>query len=357
MKPPAVPSTESLRLDALRRYRILDSQSGSSFEDLVAIARLACGTQMSAITLVDVDRQWFKAVRGLDIIQTPRSASMCSHAIRDPNKVMVVEDASADPRFCENPSVVGPPFIRFYAGAPLVTSDGHPLGTICALDARPKVLSSERVEALAAVSRQVMLIIELRRLAGDLESHLSDRSAYERLLSQYHDALLAQHADLTELSRTDTLTGLPNRRAMELALHNAISRAEGSQHQPCVALIDVDHFKSINDLYGHAVGDKVLSEIGSLLRSHMAGRGTAARYGGEEFVVIIENTDPHTARMQCEFLRIAVTELPLGVPISVSIGVAPHRAQDTSGATLERADRAMYAAKAAGRNRVQLALQ
>ncbi|PAM34977.1 diguanylate cyclase, partial [Acinetobacter baumannii] len=111
--------------------------------------------------------------------------------------------------------------------APLISSDGLPLGTLCVFDARPQQLAADKAEALAALSRQVMVVMELRRFALDIQRHMLERHDYERLLSEYHDVLLAQNADLAEQSRTDALTGLPNRRAMAVALEEAMAAADG----------------------------------------------------------------------------------------------------------------------------------
>ena len=352
---PDKPANEALRLEALYRYRILDSEREKSFDDLVAIAKALCGTTMGAVTLLDGERQWFKSIQGIDAAENLRSESMCGHAILRPHEIMVVEDAREDIRFHDNPVVTGDPHVRFYAGAPLISSDGLPLGTLCVFDARPQRLDAARAEALAALSRQVMLVMELRRFALDIQKHMLERDDYERLLSEYHDVLLAQNADLAEQSRTDVLTGLPNRRALAAALDEAVQTVDGQPRQSCVALVDIDHFKRINDFQGHATGDRVLAELGVLLRSHFAGRGMAARYGGEEFVALLPDVDLRTAELQCEFLRVAVGNLPLGFPVTVSIGLAQHRPGESSEQTLARADAALYRAKAGGRNRVDVA--
>ncbi|WP_414495067.1 diguanylate cyclase [Stenotrophomonas maltophilia] len=350
---PDKPANEALRLEALYRYRILDSEREKSFDDLVVIAKAVCGTSMAAVTLIDVERQWFKSIQGIDAAETLRSESMCGHAILQPQEIMVVEDALQDTRFHDNPVVAGDPHIRFYAGAPLISSDGLPLGTLCVFDARPQHLASDKAEALAALSRQVMLVMELRRFALDIQKHMLERDDYERLLSEYQDVLLAQNADLAAQSRTDALTGLPNRRAMAAALEEAV--AGDAPSVACVALLDIDHFKHINDFQGHATGDRVLAELGALLRSHFASRGMAARYGGEEFVAVMPRTDLRTAELQCEFLRLAVADLPLGFPVTISVGVAQHRTGESVNETLARADKALYRAKGNGRNRVERA--
>jgi len=224
---PEKPVNEAIRLAALYRYRILDSEKEKSFDDLVTIAKAVCGASMAAVTLIDAERQWFKSIEGVDARELPRSESMCGHAILQPWEVMVVEDARTDVRFHDNPNVTGDPKVRFYAGAPLVSTEGLPLGTLCVFDPRPQRLDAQQTEALAALSRQVMLVMELRRFALDIQTHMVERDDYERLLSEYHDVLLAQNADLAEQSRTDVLTGLPNRRAMAVALDASMLDADG----------------------------------------------------------------------------------------------------------------------------------
>jgi len=349
---PDLPANEAERLAALQRYRILDTPREDEFDDLVTIARAICGTPMGAVTLIDSERQWFKSLQGLEGEQTPRDEAFCAHAILQPTRLTVVEDARQDARFRGNPSVTADPFIRFYAGAPLLSSDGYALGTLCVFDAAPGQLSPERLQALSALSRQVSLVMELRRYAHEIQQHMSERAWYEQRLSEYNALLERQNADLAEQSRTDALTGLPNRRAMGAFLDAALHDANGAPRAVSVALLDIDHFKNVNDLYGHASGDHVLAELGRLLRATFAGGGMAARHGGEEFVVVMPDTPLSVAEMQCEFLRVAAADLPLGIPLTVSIGVAAHREGDTAEQTLARADAALYRAKREGRNRV-----
>lgn len=349
---PSKPDNEEQRLLALQRYQILDTPNERSFEDLVTIATALCGTGMGAVTLVDRDRQWFKARRAVDASEASRDISFCGHAILQPDQVMVVEDALQDPRFHDNPLVVDDPHVRFYAGAPLLSFDGLPLGTLCVFDASPGQLRPEQAKALAALSRQVSLVMELRRYAHEIQQHMRDRAWYEQRLGEYNNLLEQQNADLAEQSRTDPLTGLPNRRAMSAALTAAVCDADGQPRQTAVALLDIDHFKRVNDLYGHATGDHVLAELARLLRAHFAGQGLAARFGGEEFVVLMPDTALATAELQCDVLRMAVADLPLGIPLTIRIGVAAHHHGDTVEQTLARADAALYQAKHQGRNRV-----
>ena len=169
---------ETARLAALRQYRILDTEPERAFDDLALLASHICQTPMALITLVAADRQWFKARTGLDARETPRAVSFCAHAIKE-RGLFVVPDARDDARFRDNPFVTGEPLVRFYAGAPLVTPEGHALGTICVIDSVPRTLSPEQREALAALSRQVQAQLELRRNLHELKEALAARDTAE----------------------------------------------------------------------------------------------------------------------------------------------------------------------------------
>lgn len=157
-----LPADETGRIEALQSYEVLDSKPEQEFDDLTLLASHICQTPIALISLVDRDRQWFKSNKGLSASETSRDIAFCAHAILD-REVMVVPDTAADQRFATNPLVTGNPKIRFYAGAPLVTPDGHALGTICVLDAVPRELTEQQESALRALSRQVVLQLELRR--------------------------------------------------------------------------------------------------------------------------------------------------------------------------------------------------
>ena len=159
--PPAVSEPERLR--ALRRYHILDTEPEQAFNDLAQLAAFVCGTPMAMVSLTDEKRQWFKARTGLDVAQIPREHAFCQYAMRAED-VYEIPDTAADPRFERNPLVTGSPYIRFYAGAPLLTPEGQCMGTLCALDVVPRQLSPDQREALRVLARQVTALLELRRL-------------------------------------------------------------------------------------------------------------------------------------------------------------------------------------------------
>lgn len=164
-------TSEDERLKALRSYRILDTEPEKAFDDLTLIASQICQVPIALISLVDRDRQWFKSRVGLEVRETSRSVSFCAHAIRQQG-VFTVSDALNDPRFRDNPLVLGDPHIRFYAGAPLTVEDGHALGTLCVIDYVPRQLSDEQNNALKALQRQVQAQLELRRNLEELRAAL-----------------------------------------------------------------------------------------------------------------------------------------------------------------------------------------
>ena len=167
MKVPVEPANEIGRLDALRRYKVLDTLPEQALDDLTALAAHICGVPIALISLVDEHRQWFKSRIGLSVGETSRHVSFCAHALHHPD-LFVVADTIEDARFADNPLVTDEPGIRFYAGAPLVTPTGHALGTICVIDREPRQLSKLQGDALRMLSRQVMAQLELRRQAREL---------------------------------------------------------------------------------------------------------------------------------------------------------------------------------------------
>jgi PAS domain S-box-containing protein len=188
MQTAPLPSNEDQRLARLRGLGVLDTLPQKAFDDISALAQVICGTPVALITLIDRDRQWFKSRVGVDVSETPREVAFCSHAILDPEHVMVVEDMSQDARFQCNPLVTGPTNVRFYAGAPIVTSDGFALGTVCVIDQMARTLHSVQLSALSRLSALVSTLLEHER-ARQLENRRSANAA-----QQAHEELTAMAA-------------------------------------------------------------------------------------------------------------------------------------------------------------------
>ncbi|MBV7563907.1 sensor histidine kinase [Pseudomonas sp. sia0905] len=172
-RPAPAPHDEEERVLSLEHLDILDSAPEQNFDDVVLLATTLCDTPIALVSLVDRERQWFKACVGLDVRETHRDLAFCAHAILEPDDVLVVEDATQDPRFQHSALVLGEPHIRFYAGAPIRTDAGHPLGTVCVIDTKPRSLPDHQRRALQALARQTAALLQLRMLELQRERHAS----------------------------------------------------------------------------------------------------------------------------------------------------------------------------------------
>ncbi|MGI9105727.1 MAG: sensor histidine kinase [Pyrinomonadaceae bacterium] len=191
-KKPSLPRNEAERLAALRECAILDTHPEEIFDDIPRLAAYVCQAPIALVSLVDASRQWFKAKVGLEASETPRDASFCAHAILKPD-LFIIKDTLLDERFANNPFVVSEPHIRFYAGAPLVTSDGYALGTLCVIDRVPRELSDEQADALRVLARHTVTQLELRRnaralveLNQNLDKEFAERKRAERELEELY---------------------------------------------------------------------------------------------------------------------------------------------------------------------------
>jgi diguanylate cyclase (GGDEF)-like protein len=315
------PGKEGARLAELKRSALLDSPPEPEFDRIVRLVTSALGVPMAAVTLIDRDRQWFKASIGLKSSETPRSESFCSHVVAL-DDTLVVPDARTDMRFNDNPSVIGDPYVRFYLGVPLRTASGLTLGSLCAIDNVSREASERDISILSGLADLVVEQIELRLSAN-----------------------------------TDGLTGAMQRRAFLAEAARDFARARRRDGPFACLLLDVDHFKAINDRFGHAAGDAALRHTVQVCREALRESDYVGRLGGEEFCVALPEATCNDGVEVGERIRRRVAEHPAAaagslIGLTLSIGVAGIRPDDaTVSAVIERADQAMYEAKRAGRNR------
>ena len=584
------------RLASLHRTGLLDSRPEAAYDAIVHLASEIMGSPIALVSLVDHDRQWFKAKLGLDVDETPRDVAFCHHAIRNPFEPLVVEDALADPRFAINPLVLGDPSIRFYAGFPILDDDGLALGTLCVIDRKPRTVSPEqssRLAALATVAQELIRLrvtaqeldysrsrailfergfdaagnglqlvnpdgqilrtnqafadmlgrsmtdivghrwsefshpdalepdqtLELRFESGEISTHsevaqyvhadgstiwamvhvvpvwlgdtrervnyvqvtdisetvhaqhLADRAivqleqserrlssllepapdpvlliamdgtieavnpAATRLLARDGESLIGTNVSMLQLdpdlyeqvgalireslssgewseldhlwfepavgppgwyrfralpvtdgnttirsvfinavniteafenemrlaalTLTDPLTGAANRTALHDRLELALTRVDrGVSAGVAIAVIDVDHFKTINDTHGHDAGDQALIAVVESLRSSVRGHDIVARLGGDEFVVLFDDVDEHqikqvlAPRLAAQMLRVAVALGDVQTTVTASVGVSHASTRPIGWELIARADAALLHAKRNGRNSV-----
>jgi diguanylate cyclase (GGDEF)-like protein/PAS domain S-box-containing protein len=457
---------------------LLDWNPQEEFKDLLKLAASICEVRNSAINLLDGEGKLFKIYLGQNAIEVPLDSWFCSHTIRQYD-LFIVPDLRKDPRFCDNLFVTGEPYLRFYAGYPLIENSGSVVGSLCICDFAPRQLTAMQHQFLSALARQISTHIELKkqtialhtaveelnRMAHQLEIsdsrfralmdaspvaaflkdeegrmiycnralvgpfgvnpedwigktdseifppdiaqkfrnidlqvleqnralHFEDRTlgpggrtviwdvhkyplvdtsggrsvacaaldvtkereAKQEVQRVQHELQVANEK-LRTLSLTDALTGLMNRRALEDCLERELARCIRSRAQLCLLMLDVDHFKSFNDSFGHVQGDEALRRISALMQKWTRKGDLVARYGGEEFLAILPDTcaieTVRIATRLCEAVAEAAWEHRV---ITASIGVATLDERTLSTTSfLDEVDQALYAAKRRGRNQV-----
>lgn len=316
MTPPSIPANEQLRLHTLRSLNILDTSAEERFDRLTRLARRLFGVPIALVSLVDANRQWFKSCIGLSVTESQREISFCGHAILDDGILMVL-DALLDERFHDNPLVTHDPGIRFYAGCPLSVANGGKLGTLCLIDVQPREFGEED-----------------RALLRDLA----------RMAEQELTAL--------QLATMDELTLLSNRRGFSALAQHALNVCKRLDKPATLLLFDLDGFKSINDRFGHAEGDRALSVFAGQLRQSLRDSDVIGRLGGDEFVALLTSTDAAQCNATLARLETAIDAINAhaarGYDIAYSVGTVEFDAQrhDGTAALLAEADNAMYANKA-----------
>jgi diguanylate cyclase (GGDEF)-like protein len=312
---------EEGRIAALRRYEALDTGDDKPFQRIVELVQTVLGVPAAAITLVDGERQWYKAARGISSISVPRADSFCDETIHQTGP-LAVTDTHLDKRFATNRMVVGSPHIRSYLGVPLTTPDSYNIGTLCAIDTEPRPFDARQGEILRKFAEIVIEQFELRQVA-----------------------------------KQDPMTGALTRAGFFAEVEKEFRRASRYDRPSALVLIDVDHFHAINDRYGHGPGDAVLISIASACMSAMRKSDIFGRVGGEEFGLLLPETEPEEARDAAERIRNVIEATIVETPgaeirATVSLGIAPIPAAAEGPSTwIAEADIALYEAKNFGRNR------
>ncbi|MEH6434533.1 putative bifunctional diguanylate cyclase/phosphodiesterase [Massilia sp. DD77] len=280
MEKPRIPPEEAHRIASLYATSLLGTGPEEAFDRITRLTARLLMVPMAVISLVGKDTQWFKSRTGTDLQQTPRDVSFCGHAILS-DEPLVVPDAVNDPRFSDNPLVVGGPGIRFYAGVQLHSVDRMKLGTLCVMDHKPRTLSSEELEDLRELARLVEQQIYHRQLAQAaqaLQQELEAGPAGTDLPAAGQVAYLLNH---------DMLTGLANRPALVRAIRNGIAGWRERGEHAIVACINLDRFKRLNELLGHRAGDEALVAITRSLQDNLRDGDMLARAGSDEFILLL----------------------------------------------------------------------
>ncbi|MCJ7420301.1 sensor domain-containing diguanylate cyclase [Sphingomicrobium astaxanthinifaciens] len=311
---------EQGRIRALNRLQILDTSVEKPFENIVSLVKQTLNVPISAVSLVDTDRQWFKASCGLPTSETARDISFCTHTIQ--NEVpFIVEDAAQHPFMAESPLVTSEPNIRSYAGIPLKMSDGYNVGALCAIDTKPREFTKAEIAILENFARIVVDELELREIAS-----------------------------------IDTLTGSLSRRAWTKAAEAELSRISRYHRDCAILILDIDHFKSVNDEFGHDVGDEVLARFVTVASAQLRETDVMGRIGGEEFAILLPETNLEASvalgNRICDALRATTMSCLNGRACTVSVGAAKLDAAIGLKRAMRYADEALYDAKSLGRDRV-----
>lgn len=270
MKTPDIPENEKARLKALCSLDIMDTDAEERFDRLTRLAKRMFGVPIALVSLIDGHRQWFKSSVGLNVRETSKDISFCGHTVFD-DKLFVIEDASKDERFADNPLVLEYPYIRFYAGYPLRFLDGSCLGTLCIIDTQPRTMDKEDIEALK----------DLAELA-------------ERELAA------------VQLATLDELTKISNRRGFMVLAQQALKMCVRQRLPASLVYLDLNGFKTINDKFGHAAGDVALVSFAKVLESSFRDSDIFARIGGDEFVILLTNTRLEKAQDSVNRFRLAL---------------------------------------------------
>jgi diguanylate cyclase (GGDEF)-like protein len=334
---------EHRRVKSLRALHLLDTPIEERFERITRMVCRLLDVPMAYFNLIDAERQHYKSTQGFTATDAKREAAICTHTLHE-ESIMHIPDLSKDPRFHDNPYVTGEWMnLSFYAGCPVRAPDGMPVGTLCAIDTKPRHLTDEQVEALLD-------------LAAMVETELKAVS-----LSKAQSSLVAELGEAQRLAMVDPLTRLWNRAGI-LSLVDREWHECARHHKPVTfVMADVDYFKKINDTFGHAGGDTVLRGVAKRLLESLRSEDALGRVGGEEFLMILTDCHPDKVFETVDRIRQNVASMPIAegeesYPVTLSLGAATTIPNEKMRAEelIKKADIALYRAKEDGRNRVVL---
>lgn len=338
-----IPPNEAERQAIITRMRIATFDAEPELDRITSLAKRIFDVKSATVTVLDHDRQIFKSRANFEKLESRRDISFCGHAITQ-TEPMVIRDARIDPRFSDNPMVLCDTPVIFYAGMPVHHHEGHPVGTLCIFDDKPRDMSPHDIDNLKDLAYLVDMVLLLRFA----------QFSQKRLLRSLDEAV--------RQSMIDPMTGLWNRRGLEEILDRELAPEGVPLPEPCgILLCDIDHFKCVNDTHGHLIGDEVIISIAEMLKTHLRENDIIARVGGEEFVCVIpgitRDMTPKIAEKLCEILRITPIETSEGktLGVTISIGatwIAAGCSNDNRKTIFEIADEALYTAKHSGRDRV-----
>lgn len=336
---PAAPITaaEISRLAAVQKVRLLGTPAEERFDKITRLARRLFDVPMAALDIVGEKLAWLKSVQGFDALEGLRKDSYCHYTVLE-DEICLVNEARQDPRVFD--SAFADSWV-FYAGVPLHFEQER-VGVLCIGDDKPRQFEADHLAAL-------------RDLAGMAEHELEVAA-----MSEAQIALAASNEELEMKARVDVLTHVWNRGAI-LEVAEMERRRERACGQMALLMIDVDHFKQINDAHGHQAGDQVLRVVAERLRRAVRPMDAVGRYGGEEFLTVLTGVSATGAMQASERIRGSIAGTPVkygqsAIDVSCSVGCTVSADPDDVDEMVRRADRALYRAKEEGRNRVEMEL-
>jgi signal transduction histidine kinase/CheY-like chemotaxis protein len=322
IKPQMHPREEE-RQQILEKYKILDTLAEEAYDDITKIASAICGTPIAVISLIDKDRQWFKSAHGLNASETPRDIAFCAHAILQ-SDLFVVKDATQDSRFVHNPLVTNHPNIRFYAGAPLISPEGLNLGTLCVIDSIPKDLSPSQEQVLLALSRQVMLLLELRLNLNEINTL---KNVAEGLAQSKADFLASMsHEIRTPMNGIIGMTGLLMQTSLTKEQKEFVETINSSSNNLLALINDILDFSKIEagKLQVEEIEfnlDNLLKEIEMMFAPYVAEKGVALVMTRSQLKLLLKSDPTRIRQILVNLINNAIKFTEKG-KISVSLQIS-----------------------------------